>query len=111
MMPSDLKVISPSHVFASLASQNKWNYIVCAKCPKVNMYCDIFPLWLCRAALLFSVKDESPDNIGCFYLLSLSPSTGGCQTCFPIRCQNVQVIIFSALNTITFVFVCLTENH
>lgn len=75
MMPSDLKkvfawrrksaphlfmapFISPSHVFAvypvTASSGVKWNYIVCAQCPKVNMYCDIFPLWLCRAALLFS---------------------------------------------------------
>lgn len=44
----------PFSCFRSLSSQNRWNYIVCAKCPKVNMYCDIFLLWLCRAALLFS---------------------------------------------------------
>lgn len=32
----------PFSCFRSLSSQNRWNYIVCAKCPKVNMCCDIF---------------------------------------------------------------------
>lgn len=50
--------IGTSHVFAvnpvTASSGGKWNYTVCAQCPKVNIYCDFFPLWLCRAALLFS---------------------------------------------------------
>lgn len=31
------------------SSGGKWNYIVCVHCPKVSIYCDIFPLWLHRA--------------------------------------------------------------
>lgn len=34
--------ISPAHVFAdypvTASSGGKWNYIVCAECPKENMY-------------------------------------------------------------------------
>lgn len=42
--------ISPAHVYAdypvTASSGGKWNYIVCAECPKVNNALT-FPLWYC----------------------------------------------------------------
>lgn len=93
MKPSDLKkvferrrksaphlfmsaFISPSHVFAvypvTASCGGKWNYTVCARWPKVNMYCDyvmskFFPYGCAEQLYCFHthiiLKDESPDNI------------------------------------------------
>lgn len=104
MMPSDLKkvfarrrksapylfmapIISPSHNFAfcpiTASSGGKWNYIVCTRCTVTFFPCGCAEQldWFYTYIIL---KDESPDNVVCFYLISPSPSTGGYRSCFPI---------------------------